>query len=299
MTTRSNGPLAGFGWLKRGFSISFHHPKPLFGGAVVLLLASFLPSLITLPIQFSALHAGVPLSPAFSIWTTAIAVLYGLLLVPLWAGYFQVIDAAEHGLSARARDIFKPYRQGEALRLIGYGLTVLVFYVAIFALIILTVGRGVASWYMHMLATPMNPKVLPTLPNGFGVTVALFLVLSLFMLGFYAISLGQVALHRRGVFAAIGDGVSGALKNLLPLFVYAVSIFLAFIVVLIGVVIVAVLLTLLAKFVGLWLMYVLVVPLYIALILIVYAVMFGVMYQVWRDVCGQDGDTHASPTIAA
>ncbi|MEO7066843.1 MAG: hypothetical protein ABI114_08060 [Rhodanobacter sp.] len=225
--------------------------------------------------------------------------LFGLLIVPLWAGYLQLVDAAERGRSARIRDIFKPYQQGDAPRLIGYGLTVLVGYVAIFGIIVMTVGRGVASWYMHVLTTPMNPQALPTLPDGFGVTVALMVVFSLFMFGFYAISLGQVALRGRSIFEAIGDGVSGALKNLLPLFVYAVTLFLTFIVVLIGVVIVAVLLALLAKFVGEWLLFVLVVPLYIALFLILYAVMFGAMYHLWRDVCVGEPEASASSSLTA
>jgi hypothetical protein len=44
---------------------------------------------------------------------------------------------------------------------------------------------------------------------------------------------------------------------------------------------------------------VVIVPLYIALFLMVFAGMFGVMYYLWRDVCGDDIATGMDPAIAA
>jgi len=300
MTTRSKGPLAGFGWLKRSISVGYRHPKPLLGGAAFLLLACLIPSLITLLMQFHSLPAGIQPSPATFGGIMAGSMLLGLLIVPLYAGYLQVVDAAEHGLPARARDIFKPYRQGEALRLIGYGLAILVVYVAMFGIIIAATGGGIANWYMQLLTAQANHQPPPTaLPDGFGIAMALFMVLGLFMMGFYAISLGQVALRHRNVFGAIGDGMIGALKNLLPLLVFAVSLVLAWIVVAIVIAIVAILIVLLGKFVGTWLVLVLSIPLYIAMVLMMFAVMFGVMYHLWRDVCGDDMVTGMAPSIAA
>jgi hypothetical protein len=299
MTTRSKGPLAGFGWLNRGISVSYRHPKPLFGGAAFLLLAALLPSLITLPMQLHAINAGTPLSPATFGWATVGSMLLGLLLVPLYAGYLQVIDAAEHGRPARARDIFKPYRQGEALRVIGYGLALIVVYIAILAIVIAATGGGIVSWYMQVLTTQASHQPPPALPHGFGITIALFVVLGIFMMGFYAISLGQVALRQRSVFGAIGDGLIGALKNLLPLLVFAVSLVLAWIVAAIAIVIVAALLALIGKLVATWLVFVLIVPLYIAFLLMMFTVMFGVMYHLWRDVCGDDIVTGMALPIAA
>lgn len=299
MTTRSRGPLAGFGWLKHGIGVSYRHPKPLLGGAALLVVACLLPSLITLPMQFHAMNAGTPLSPATSGWIIAASMLFGLLLVPLYAGYLQLVDAAERGLPARARDIFKPYRQGEAWRLIGYGLAKVVIDIAMFGIVIAATGRGIASWYMQALAAQASHQPPPALPHGFGIVMALFMVLGLLIMGFYAISLGQVALRRRNVLGAIGDGMLGALKNLLPLLVFAVSLVLAWIVVVIAFVLAALLLTLLAKLVGAWLVLVLLVPLYIATALVVFSVMFGVMYYLWRDVCGDDMVPGMAPAIAA
>jgi hypothetical protein len=124
-------------------------------------------------------------------------------------------------------------------------------------------------------------------------------VLGIFMMGFYSISLGQVALRQRSVFGAIGDGLIGALKNLLPLLVFAVSLVLVWIVAAIAIVIVAALLALIGKLVGAWLVFALIVPLYIAVLLMMFTVMFGVMYHLWRDVCGDDIVADMALPIAA
>jgi hypothetical protein len=292
--------LAGFGWLTRGISLGFRHPKPLFGGAAFLVVACLLPSLITLPIQFHAVSAGTPLSSATFGWIMAVSMLVGLLLVPLYAGYLQVVDTAERGLPARARDIFKPYGQGEAFRLIGYGLAMIVVYVALFGIVIVTTGGHVVHWYMQALTAQASHQPPPTaLPDGFGTVMALFMVIGLFMSAFYAISLGQVALNRRNVVGAIGDGMMGALKNLLPLLVLAISVVLAWIVVAIVLAIAVLLLALLAKLISPWLVFVVIIPIYIALFLVMFTVTFGVMYYLWRDVCGDDIVPGIAPALAA
>ncbi len=291
--------MAGFDWLKRGISVGFRHPKPLLGGAAFLVLASLLPTLVTLPMQFPSLAAGTQPSPATFGWIMAGSMLLSLLIVPIYAGYLQVIDAVERGLPARARDIFKPYQQGEALRLIGYGLAMIVVYIAMFGIIIAAAGGGIVSWYMETLTAQAGHLPPPALPHGFGIAMALLIVFGLFMMGFYAISLGQVALRSRNVLGAIGDGMIGALKNLLPLLVFAVSLVLAWIVIGIAFALVALLLALLGKLVGMWLVLVLVIPLYIAMMLMMLTMMFGVMYYLWRDVCGDDIVTDMAPSIAA
>jgi hypothetical protein len=289
MATRSRGPSAGFGWLNRGISVGFRHPKPLFGGAALITLAILIPTLITLPMQFYALRTGTPMQPVVSLWITAISMLLGLLCLPLYAGYLQVVDAAERGLVARAVDVIKPYREGKALRLIGYGLLIFAFYLAMFAIVILATGVGIVHWYMQALTAQASHQLPPTaLPDGWGITALLCVVLGIFMMGFYSISLGQVALSNRSVFGAIGDGLIGALKNLLPLLILAVTLVLIWIAAAICFGIVVVVLALVGKLVGPWLVFVLMVPLYIALLLTAFTAMFGVVYHLWRDVCGDD-----------
>lgn len=299
VTTQSKGPWAGFGWLQRGIGVGYRHPKPIFGGAVILLLIAMLPTLIMLPFQFHFLRAGTPPSAVVFIPIIAISILIGLLLVPLYAGYLQVIDASERGLPARTSDIFNPYRRGDALRLIGYGIALVVIYLALMGIVILAAGHGIVDWYMQVLTAQANHLAPPGLPQGFGIAMALFTVIGLFMMGFYSVSLGQVALRGRGVFNAIGDGFLGALKNLLPLLVLAASLVIAWIVVVIATTIVILVLALLGKLVGVWLMFALIIPVYIALVLVVFAVMFGVMYYLWRDVCEGDITPGTTQTITA
>lgn len=299
MTTRSMGPLAGFSWLTRGISVGLRHPKPLFGGAGLLLVACLLPTLVTMPLQFRAAITGTPMNPATFGWIMALSMLLGLLLIPLYAGYLQVIDAADRGLPARALDIFNPYREGDALRLIGYGLAVIALYVLIFAIVIAVTGGGLVDWYMQAMTAQTSHLPPPALPSGFGIAVALIAVLCLFMMGFYAISLGQVALNRRNLFGALGDGTRGALKNVLPLIMFTVGAVLGWIALAIVVMIAVLLLVLIGKFVGAWLTFVVIVPIYIALLLTMFMWMFGSMYYLWRDVCGHDAVPDVAPMIAA
>lgn len=300
MAIRSKGPSAGFDWLSRGIGVGFRHPKPLFGGALLLLLAVLLPTLITLPLQIYALRSGNPMQPGGFLGVMVLSALIGLVVFPLYAGYLQVIDAAEQGLAARARDIFKPYREGGALRVIGYGLVMLVVYFVMFALVIAVTGGAFAHWYMQVLSARANQLPPPTaLPEGFWTTFLLFGVMGLFMMGFYSIGLGQVALRQRGVLGAVGDGVTGALKNLLPLFMLALGTVLAWILFAIGFAIVIFLIALIGRLISNALMVVLVVPLYIALFLTMFTAMFGVAYHLWRDVCGDDVATGAAEPFAA
>jgi len=298
MTIRSTGPSAGFGWLKHAIGIIYRHPKPLLGGAAFLLLVCMLPTLVTLPMQLYWTHRGSPPNLQATLFSMAGSMTFGLLLVPLYAGYLQVIDAAERGLPARARDIFKPYRQGEALPVIGYALALAAISTVLLGVIVLATGGGLVGWYVQLLAAQAGHLPPPALPHGFGIAMALCLVLWLFMMAFYAVSLGQIALRRRSVFGALGDGFVGALKNLLPMLMLAVGSILAWIVVAIALVLVFIVVGLLGLLVGKWLMLVLMVPVEIALVLAGFAVMFGVMYHLWRDVCGDAAVISGPPPIA-
>jgi hypothetical protein len=299
VTTQSKGPWAGFEWLQRGISVAFRHPKPIFGGAIILLLLVMLPSLVMLPFQFHLAATGAPPNPAFFFPIMAASLLLGLLLVPLYAGYLQLIDAAERGLPAGIGNIFNLYRHGGALRLIGYGVALIVIYLALVVIVVLAAGHGIVDWYMQVLAAQAQHLQPPGLPQGFGIAMALFTVMGLFMMGFYSVSLGQVALGNRSVLNAIGDGFLGALKNLLPLIVLAISLIVAWIAVVIVFAIVGFILGVLGVLVGKWLLFALLIPLYIALVLVLFAVMFGVMYHLWRDVCGGGALPGAAETIAA
>jgi hypothetical protein len=295
MATRSRGLSAGFGWLNRGISAGFRHPKPLFGGAALLMVAVLISMCITMPMQFSVLRSGSP-SPATGLgWVMALSMLLGMLVLPLYAGYLQVVDAAEQGATARASDIVRPYREGKALRLIGYGILMAVVYIAVFVLIILATGGSTLHWYMQAMTAQANHQLPPTaLPDGFGITFLLFMVL-----GIFSISLGQVALGNRSVFGAISDGFVGTLKNLLPLLMLGLGLFVVWLGVALCFGIAVAILAFIAKLFSPFLMFVVIVPLYIALILVIFTAMFGVVYHLWRDVCGDDVVTGTAEAFAA
>ena len=298
MTTRAAGPLAGIRWLKQAVNLGHGNPKAIFGAAALIGVASLLPSLATLPLQ-----AAMAPGPRTLAIVMAISIVVGLLMVPLFGGFLRVIDASERGLPAKATDVFAPYGRGETLRFAGYGLAMMVVYFAMFALVVAVAGTGVARWYMDLLGAQGNAQqaalAMQALPDGFGTAVGLGSVLGLFVAGIYAISLGQLALGGRNVPGAMGDGMAGSLKNLLPLLVLAITGLVAFVVFAIGFGLVVGLLSVLAGMVGKWLLLAVVVPLYVGLMLVMVVVMFGVMYHLWRDVCGFEAAPTQESSVAA
>lgn len=300
MALRSNGPLAGFGWLARGINLGHRNGKAVFGGAAFVVLAMLLPTLFTMPIQFVALRSGAPLSAPAYVGIFALSSVLSLLVLPAYAGYLRVIDAAERGLPARAVDVFRPYRQGEVLRFMGFGLAIALLYAGLLAVVVLGTGGGLARWYLQVLDNAgAQPAAIPPLPPGFGLVFALLAVLWLWLMGSYAISLGQVALRGRSIAGALRDGMVGTFKNLLPLLVFAVSLVVAAFLAVLCIGIAVALLALLGKVVGMWLTFVLIVPLYLALVLVLLVTMFGAMYHLWRDVCDDGGPRLPAQAIAA
>ena len=293
MSTRAMGPLAGIGWLKSGINLGRTNSKAIFGGAALVLVGTLLPSAITFPLQ-KAMAAD---PRTFGI-IMLISMLAGLLLAPLIGGFFAVIDAAENGRPTKATNVFALYRRGTFARMVGFGVGMLVLYAIAMGLVLAVVGTGIVHWYMAVLAAQANhhPEAIPSLPAGFGAALALGCVLWLLITGVYAIALGQVALAGRPTLNALRDGLSGSLKNLLPLLVMVIVGFFAMLVFMLVFGLLVVLLALLGKLVGMWLMIALVVPLYIAMFLALYVVMFGAMYAMWRDICADDRQTDASMT---
>ena len=131
----------------------------------------------------------------------------------------------------------------------------------------------------------MSPAAM-TLPDGFGRVMAIGSLFALFMGGVYAIGFGQVALGGRSVGAALGDGFGGTLKNVLPIVVLAVLAVVAMFSLVLVVGIIAAILMLVGGLVHKALGVLLLAPIYLGMLLVVYVVMFGVMYFMWRDICG-------------
>jgi hypothetical protein len=138
----------------------------------------------------------------------------------------------------------------------------------------------------------------PTPPEGFGLVFATMMVLGLFFYALQAIGLGQIALRGRGVLEAFGDGMAGALRNVLPLLLFGAVMVLAGIAMVLVFSVAAAVLALLGDTAGAWVALLLGLPLYLAFLLALLVVVFGVMYFLWRDIAG-GGDLPAGNSVAA
>lgn len=290
MTTRAMGPGAGFDWLKRGVNLGTNNPKAVFGAAAWLLLVALVPTIVQLVLQ-----NGLGMTdPAVMLGLVGFSLLYSLVVMPpLFVGFLRVIRDAEHGKDIRASSLFDGYRDAP-LRAIGWMLLMLLGAVVLFGAILMVFGGTAFLAQLGEMLFAMEtagvdaPAQVPTLPDGFGTVFGLMLVASIFFNGVYAISLGQVALGGRAPVGAFADGLTGAIKNLLPLLVLFVIVLVLGLVLALVLGLIVMLLMLVGSLVHPALGVVLAAPVYLAAMLALYVVMFGVAYHMWRDVCGGD-----------
>lgn len=297
MTTRALGPGAGWSWLKQAINIGRHNPKAIFGAVALLAVVALIPSVIQLCLQYGAGLGPEAILTVVGAMGLVMIVLYPLLI----GGLLRVIDASENGRPTHATALFDTFKAGSgAGRLIGFGVLMTLIYIAAFVAVIAVFGQGFLAWYMELLSAGMQgstsaPPPVTSLPEGFGTVMALGTLVGLFFFGVYAIGFGQVALGGRGIGAALADGVVGTLKNLLPILVLAV---IAIVLVLVFTLIVGLIGALLALIGGLVhevFAFVLLIPLYFAMILVLYVVMFGVVYFMWRGICGGESASTSAP----
>ena len=301
MTTRALGPGAGWGWLKQAINLGRHNPKAIFGAVALLAVVALIPSVIQLCLQYGAGLDPQTIIAVVGAMTLVMIVLYPLLI----GGLLRVIDASENGRPTHATALFDTFKAGNgAGRLIGFGVLITVIYIAAFVAVIGLFGKDFLAWYMQLISTGMQtgasapPPAITSLPEGFGTVMALGILVGLFFFGVYAIGFGQVALGGRGIGAALGDGAVGTLKNLLPILVLAV---IAIVLLLAFTLVVGLLGALLALVGGLVhdvFAFVLLIPLYLGMLLVLYVVMFGVMYFMWREICGGSAAAPTAPVTA-
>jgi len=283
------GPGCGWSWLARAVNLGRGNPKAVIGGIALVALVALLPSVVQMLAQY-----GLQGRPDALLAVVGLSTLASLIVFPLLiGGALRVIDAGEHGRPTRPGDVFQTFRVGgDAGRLIGFGLLMTAAYLAVFGAIVGLFGQGLPHWYAQIVqlsmeagGKPVQPDDIPPPPAGLGMVVALGMLFGLFLGGAYGIGFGQVALGRRGVFAALGDGFAGALKNLLPIIVLAILSVGAFFALVLVVTVVGALLALVGGLVHPLLAMLLVLPVYFGMFLLMYVVMFGVMYHMWRDIC--------------
>ena len=271
-------------------NIGRSNPRAVFGAVALLALVGLVPSVIQLVLQ-SGLGLGTTASLAvMAACTLAMVVVYPLLI----GGVLRVIDAAEHGRPTHAAALFDTFRAGSgAGRLVGFGVAMFVAYLVLFVAVVALFGQDFSGWYMELLSasTQNDPaaqaKVLQDVPDGFGTMMALGTLAGLFFSGIYAIGFGQVALAGRGVGSALFDGVAGTLKNVLPILLLAMVVFAGFLAFALALAMVISLLGMVGGLVHPALAVLLAAPVYLGGLLMLYVVMFGVMYFMWRDVCGE------------
>lgn len=290
MSTHARSPAAGWSWLMQAVNIGRSNPRAVFGAVALLALVGLVPSVIQLVLQ-SGLGLGTTASlGVMAACTLAMVVVYPLLI----GGVLRVIDAAEHGRPTHAAALFDTFRAGSgAGRLVGFGVAMFVAYLVLFVAVVALFGQDFSAWYMELLtaSTQNDPaaqaKVLQDIPDGFGTMMALGTLAGLFFSGIYAIGFGQVALAGRGVGSALADGVAGTLKNVLPILLLAMVVFAGFLVFALAMAMVIGLLGMVGGLVHPALAVLLAAPVYLGGLLMMYMVMFGVMYFMWRDVCGE------------
>lgn len=301
MTTRAMGPMAGIGWLTRAINVGRNGPGAVFGGASLMAVVALLAALAVGVAQAALVFAIGDSIATLIISSALMGVLVLVLMAMMLVGFLRLLHKVESGLPARALDVFSGFGDFSAsLRTIGLMLLLTIAQYVIIGIVLVTFAGGFLSWYMQVMQASMAGGVpdMTTLPTGMGIVTLTTMVLGLVFYGIQAIALGQIILRRRGLLSALGDGVIGALKNLLPLLVFVIACIVGMILLLIAVFIVVLVVGMLAKFVSVWLGVALAVPLYIAFVLTMFVVGFGAMYHLWRDVCGDGEDTIVDPVSA-
>jgi hypothetical protein len=291
MTTRAVSPGSGWRWLRQAINLGRNNPKAVFGAVALLAVIALIPSVIQLVLQYGLGLGPEAVMAVIGLTTVASIVIYPLLI----GGLLRVIHAAENGQPTRATAIFDTFHaDGDRGRLIGFGLLMTAIYLGVFLLVISLLGKDFMGWYWQLITAaqaqqaggaPMSPELL-ALPEGFGQVMAIGSLFALFMGGVYAIGFGQVALGGRRIGEALGDGFAGTLKNVLPIVLLAVLSVIGMFALVLVVTIVGGILAVVGGLVHKVLGMLLIMPVYIGMLLVIYVVMFGVMYFMWRDICG-------------
>lgn len=301
MSTRAHGPMAGFHWLRRAINVGRHNPRALFGAASMLMAVWIMPTVLQI-----GLHAFFdPGEGAEIVIAALLTLLSAATLVPLMGGYLRLLDASERGRPAHANEIFEIFRAGHAWRTcMVFALLMLLVHLAVTSALVSQLGTGLMDWAENVMKVSQQakeagpgakPPAVPALPPG-AIPFAGLSSVWLVVIGCaFAVGLGQIALTGRNVRTALVDGFAGTAKNLLPLALMAVCGFGAMVVASVALAMVILVLGTVANLVHPVLAMAVVVPLYVAFLTVVYAVLLSLMYQMWRDIAGEDAPVDGHP----
>lgn len=293
--TRSVNASAGVDWLKKAINLGRDNPRAVFGGAFLSLVAVMAVAFVGGLVQGllgGALGTEGSMMAAIVVMLVMMVVLIAMASMVV-VGFLRLIDDVESGRPTRATAVFAGFSDiATSLRVIGFALLMTILQNLLLALVLGVFASGVISWYLQVVTMSpgaMDPSAM-VLPDGLGIATVAWIAITLVFYGAQAIGVGQIALRQRGVFAAIGDGFAGTFRNLPALLVLTLVGIVALVVAGILGFIVAMVVGVLAGAAGVWLGVVLGIPLYLAFLLAFWVVSFGVVYHIWRDVCGGSGD---------
>lgn len=294
MTTRAVELGAGIGWLRRAFDLGRANPRAIFGGAALLLVTMFVGAVglsLLLVLVASALNADPTTSMVVSL---VVGLGIVVLMAAMMMGYLRLIHAVEEGRPAVAADVLAGFTDMAASgRAIGFMLLLTIAQYVLVIVLVSVFAHDFGAWYIDNLKTSVSgqpPTPMTSLPQGFGTAFVMMAAVGLLSYAVQAIGLGQIANGRAGIRGAFTDGLAGALKNMLPFLVFLLVLLAACIVLVLVFLLVAAIAGVLAKIIGMWLLVLVGIPLYFAFLLAMMVVMFGVMYFVWRDICGEPAD---------
>ena len=286
MTTRTMGPASGWRWLVSAVNLGGGNPRAVFGGAALLMMVVFFAAVVLSIVMATVLPEGAAAQMGGSVLVTLplLALMGGLMV-----GYLRLIDAVETGRPASATQVFAGFGDRAAwLRAVAILLALALLQYLLLAGAVMLVAPEAGRWYVENMGATPAPGEQLALPPGAGRVIAVTMVVSVLVYAVQGIALGQVALRGKAVGAALRDGGAGAIRNVLPL---AVLMLLAMgAMVAIGVV-VGVLAMLVAALAGtgpaaMAIGMVVGLPIYLLVALAMIVVSFGVMYAMWRDICG-------------
>jgi len=292
--------MAGIGWLKSAINLGRNNPKAIFGGAAFLVITVLVMAFGAglLPVAVAMLGVGTTNAFAVSLVSSLLLMVVILAVISmLMVGFLRLVDAVESGRPARALDVFSGFRDvTTSLRAIGFVVLLAIVQNLLIIGMLAVFAGGVIDWYVQAMQASMAGGTPPmaALPDGLGIAVLVAIVVGLLAYGVQAVGLCQIVLRGRGLLQALGDGLAGTFKNLLPLLIFALVSVVATLLVGVVVLLLAMLVGVLAKFAGAWLAVVLGMLLYLLGMLAMYVIAFGAMYHLWRDVCS-GSDVVAAP----
>lgn len=297
MTARTVSIGAPFAWLMKAIDVGRRNPRALFGGFAIVMLVSLVPTVVQMVLQ--ALLAD---SPAL-MWS-----LYGLVMLasvlampPLTGAAIRLLHDCETGQPAAATDVFNGYRDSAfALRMVLTSLLLFAFYLVLMGLLfaLMPAKETIIEVFTRSMAVPpggqpdlsglaLDPASVPWLFLWFVAAMAtIFTAMHVQLL-----ATTHAALSGQGPVQALVAGITGTLRNVLPLTAFTLAMMVIGFVVLFVLVLVLGLLAVVLTLASPVLAGVVLVPAYLFAILLAMVVLYGFYYHAWREIFGETAAT--------